>query len=284
VSCQQSLNFTEEELPDFDSSTATGPLMHHVIAELTDLPLDTVVNYYEHSQTFFAFARLVSEEVDLIFSMEPTADLLEQLEEVRRQINEEADSIVLETIDLKWEPIAKEAFVFIANKANPVNNLSIQQIKDIYTGKTNNWKALGGLDTLIAPFQRNPDSGSQQIMENLVMNGLDMIEAKADHSPGGMSLMTHVIAYDNNINAIGYNIRYHVLNMDPDPNVKLLSINGVAPTVENIQNGTYPFSGEICVIYRANEPRNSKVRKIVRWLSSKEGKAAIEAGNNVPLD
>ncbi|MEO1436394.1 MAG: phosphate ABC transporter substrate-binding protein, partial [Bacteroidota bacterium] len=126
-------------------------------------------------------------------------------------------------------------------------------------------------------------SGSQQIMENYIMKDLDMLNPQVENTADGMNLMTNVLAYDNNINAIGYNVRYHVLHMNPNPNVKLLMIHGIPPTDEMIQNRNYPLSGDMCVIFKATEPWNSKVRKIVRWLSSKAGKKVIQKGNYVPL-
>ena len=63
------------------------------------------------------------------------------------------------------------AFVFLVNRISPVRDLSSQQIKDIYQNKITNWQDLGGEDLEITAYQRNKNSGSQELMENVFMRG-----------------------------------------------------------------------------------------------------------------
>jgi len=66
-------------------------------------------------------------------------------------------------------PIVSEGFVFLTNRDNPVKDLSLRQIKDIYSGKVTNWKDVGGTDKKIVAYQRQPNSGSQTGMLDLVI-------------------------------------------------------------------------------------------------------------------
>ena len=69
-----------------------------------------------------------------------------------------------------------DALVFIVNPKNPVRNLTADQVRKIYTGEITNWKEVGGVDHAITPYIRDADSGSQEKMETLVMDGLTMID------------------------------------------------------------------------------------------------------------
>ena len=73
-------------------------------------------------------------------------------------------------------PIATDALVFVVNASNPVNHITKEQLQKIYTGEITNWKQLGGNDVKIEAFQRNAESGSEVLMEKLVMSGLTMVK------------------------------------------------------------------------------------------------------------
>ena len=79
-------------------------------------------------------------------------------------------------VELETAPLAIDALVFIVNPKNPVKNLTADQVRKIYTGEITNWKEVGGVNHSITPYIRNADSGSQEKMETLVMDGLKMID------------------------------------------------------------------------------------------------------------
>ena len=79
-------------------------------------------------------------------------------------------------VELETAPLAIDALVFIVNPKNPVKNLTADQVRKIYTGEITNWKEVGGVNHAITPYIRNADSGSQEKMETLVMDGLKMID------------------------------------------------------------------------------------------------------------
>lgn len=261
--------FTKDTLPKFDSSTATAPLMVKVISNLINALEPIVKNDYPHTHTFEAYKRLISKEVDIILSLEPTRELIGLAK---------MNDVTFESV-----PIGRDAFVFLVNVVNPVNDLTIDQIQKIYTGQITNWRELGGADEQIIAFQRQHESGSQAIMENIVMKGLKMLEAPSRRISTGMGDINERLGYDNSKNAIGYNIYYFTHYMEPNPLIKMVSVNGIFPAKESIIAKTYPFTGDICAIIRSDEETDSSVRKIIKWLLSKEGQRLVEEGGYVPI-
>lgn len=69
-------------------------------------------------------------------------------------------------VTLLYTPFAREAFVFIVNADNPVNSLTEQQVRDIFSGAITNWRTVGGNDQEIQTWQRLEDSGSQTVMHH----------------------------------------------------------------------------------------------------------------------
>lgn len=79
-------------------------------------------------------------------------------------------------VSLIETPIALDAFIFILNPNNPIGSLTTKQIQDIYTDKITNWNQLGDYNAEIKPYIREENSGSQELMELLVMKDIDISE------------------------------------------------------------------------------------------------------------
>ena len=148
--------------------------------------------------------------------------------------------------------------MFIVNKNNPVDDLSEDEIRDIYAGKITNWSKVGGDKKLISPIQRNQGSGSQTAMISF-MNGREM---PRDYNSFLGS-------------AIGFSFRFYVEGIVEDGGVKMLSVNGVYPNVENIKNDSYPVVQNIYAVYRKDNT-NENIPIVIDWLLSDEGQQMIE--------
>ena len=145
-----------------------------------------------HTKTYTSFDNLLNGKCQLIFTT--------PLSEAQLQTMEHAG------FRHEAEPVAGEGFVFVVNKDNPVNTLTIEQIKGIYSGEITNWKEVGGNDAEIIAYQRNADSGSQNYMISF-MGATPLMKPVTDQIPASMSGILDVIAgYDNGINAIGYSV------------------------------------------------------------------------------
>jgi phosphate transport system substrate-binding protein len=99
---------------------------------------------------------------------------------------------------------------------------------------------------------------------------------------GMSSVVTTVTAeYRNSLSALGYSFRYFVTGMRPHEDIKMLAVNGIAPTLENIRNNTYPFTVNIYAITTAASNENSHL--LIQWLLSEQGQQLIEHCGMVPI-
>ncbi len=257
--------FTEENFPRIDGSTATIPLGQAV----TEALLGKTVEPPVFSGTSSAWSSLKwksSDASDILLVYEPE----EGLDEWRD--------------DYDIAPIGKDALVFLVNAQNPLDSLLLEQIQHIYSGEITNWKNVGGTDAEIIAYQRNASSGSQTLMEKLVMQGLPMAKEPVSLVITDMgNLMDVVASYNNSQSAIGYNVYYYVSEMRSNPNVKLLQINGVAPDNGSIQSEIYPFVNDFYAVIRKSEPEDSPARRLFEWLQTPEGQAVAESAGYVPV-
>jgi len=261
---QDGILFSTENYPRIDGSTATLPLAEAFKANFTG----TDVNEVEvtHSKTHNAYVNLINGDTDLILVTYPSEDEFKLAQD--------------QGVELEIVPIVKEAFVFFVNKDNPVENLTLNQIQDIYSGKIKNWKDVGGANSNILAFQRPENSGSQTGMLKLVMKDIKMMKPTTETISESMADIIDVISdYDNRETAIGYSYYYYATTMYTSDTMKLLSVNGIKPTYENIQTGLYDIQIAYYAVIRKNEPENSDTRKLINAFVSERGQnVAKEAG------
>jgi ABC-type phosphate transport system substrate-binding protein len=220
------------------------------------------------SRTPEAYERLIAGEADMIFTLAPS--------EAQQKLAAEKG------LTLTLTPIAKEAFVFLVNEQNPVRDLSVDQIRSIYNDKINNWKEVGGQDEKILPFQRPENSGSQTIMLKEVMRDTPMREPLVKEIHRAMrGLIQAVVNYRNHGSALGYSFRFYATKMNPIPGIRLLSINGVAPSPENIRNQTYPLTVDVYIV--TARPLSENAQKLRDWFLSGEGQQLIEDVGYIPI-
>jgi len=181
------------------------------------------------------------------------------------------------------KPICRDAFVFITHKDNPVDNLTLEQVRGIFSGKIKNWKEIGGMDEKIRAFQREEGSGSQTGMEQLVMQNTPMMKVKEVYTIQTMSgLIDAVAEYENSAASIGYSYRYYIDNQYKNENIKILKIDGIAPTDENIISGAYPLSVNYYGVIRAGE-EDGPGGLFLDWILSGEGQACVKQAGYIPL-
>ena len=266
--------FTLENYPKVDASLATQPLVNAFIKNFTGENVNT--DELEYTNTHPGYVRLINGEVDLIVVTVPSEEELALAKE--------------KGVELEIIPVVKEGFVFYVNEKNPVESLSLEQIQKIYTGEITNWSDVGGNDVKIRAFQRNVNSGSQTGMLSLVMNGLKLMDPLTEDRIGSMVEIINIVSdYDNGLNSIGYSYYYYATTMYDDINkevadrIKLLGVNGVKPTYETIQNGTYPIQTAYYIVINKNEPEDSNTRKLVNAMLSSRGQAVAKEAGYVPV-
>ena len=277
-----------ENYPRVDGSTSTEPLNYIVAAKLLGLGYEwgygTVVLKNIHElpvsftskfkcyQTHGAIINLIDNQTDLIIvARKMSAD--------EKQYADDAGVSLIET------PIALDALDFIVNSQNRVNSLSVEQIQNTYLGNITNWNNLGGTNEEIIPFIRNANSGSQEMMNELVMNNTGMPDWEVSYADE-LTLFSMIRVYDeliNNKNGICFTPHYYKEYMVPEKShIRTLAINGILPNKNSIKNKTYPFVANVYVSIRSDTDTNSMTYKLYEWLLSESGKNVIAESGYVP--
>ena len=263
-----------EKYPRLDGATALFPVysafVEAVYPETTryqDIS-DHMSPIVTCTKTNRAYERLVSGEADIIFAAAPSDAQVEAAKNAG--------------VEFELTPFGKEAFVFIVNEENPLQSITVDEIKAIYSGKTTEWADLGmaELGEIIA-YQRPANSGSQTALEKL-MDDTPVMEAPAERIDTGMDEIVRHIEYRNLPNAIGYTFRFYCTRM-LESRVKLLEIDGVAPTVENIKNDTYPITSMLYMVTRKGDVSQS-AKAFMDWVLSEQGAELIEKAGYVPIN
>ncbi len=253
--------FEENEYPKVDGSTATIPLAKAFEENFTG-KTDVEIN---HSMTHEAYLNLVDGGCDLILVVEPAEDDLKYAEE--------------HNVELKYDKVVNEGFVFFVNSNNPVDSLTIEQIQKIYSGEITNWKEVGGNDEEILAYQRPVNSGSQTAMENLVMKDVKLMPAQTEDIADSMFDIVDVVSdYDNGVNSIGYSYYYFANTMYLGENVKMLKVEGIAPNNSTIKAEQYPIMSSYIAVTRANDINENTQKLLDAMLSPRGQKVAEEAG------
>lgn len=251
----------KDNLPRVDGAAAVFPLYSAFVNEVYPKTVEYRDGTFEYNNTVGGYKLLGEKEIDIFFGAYPSK---EQIETAKAKGTE-----------FEYTEIGKEAFVFFVNKDNPVDNLTSEQIKDIYSGKITNWKEVGGNDEEILAFQRNEGSGSQSMLKRF-MGDTPIMEAKTEQvNDFMMGIITQVADYKNYDNSIGFSFRYYLETLIANPNVKTVKIDGIAPTPETISNGTYGITTSLYAVTYKDNP-NENVKLLIDWVLSDQGQELVE--------
>lgn len=258
-----------EVFPRMDGSTANLPLMAAVMAKTTGIDAAEAENAVSCTTTPMAWVNLAEGNCDLLLVYEAAEDTKALLEEIGTE--------------LEITPIGLDALVFIVNEQNPVQTMTQDQLRQVYTGQITNWKELGGEDLAITAFQRDPTSGSQSLFRKLLMPDQEPMEAPTEYTPSAMGELIEGLAdYNNEGSALGYSVFYYASYMYAKPGLRFLAVDGVAPSDETIADQTYPLLNPFYVAIRADEPADSPARQLRDWLLTDEGRATIAEAGYIP--
>ncbi|MCL2186091.1 MAG: substrate-binding domain-containing protein [Treponema sp.] len=258
----------KDNLPVLDGATALYPVYASFAqAVYPEENYDFSKSSVLCSRTNGAYENLFEGKADIIFCAEPS----------------DSQFFISKDFNLKFVPIGREAFVFFVNKENPVSNLTIDDIKGIYSGKIKNWKKLNGLNKSIRVFQRPENSGSQTILKK-TMGGVPLIKPRRENVSRGMgSIINQVAVYRNFSNAIGYSFLYYTSAMARNDKIKFLSIEGIYPSRKTIQDNSYPFSDNFYAIYIDDENKNDNIERFIEWILSNQGQFLISETGYIPI-
>lgn len=168
-------------------------------------------------------------------------------------------------------PLAQDALAIITHPDNPVQALSVEQIRRIYRGYVTNWQQLGGADLAIVLYSRESASGTRAEFERLLM-GQQRTSPNAQVLPSNRAMQQQVAQTPG---AIGY-----VPLSQLAPTVQALAIDGQAPTVTNIVTNRYPLRITYYLISASGE--QDPYQEFANWVQGIEGQASL-AGKFAPL-
>lgn len=248
----------EGELPVLDGAAALLPVyaaFANAVYPEGSCPFDgedyAPGSAMQFRNTLRAYKAIVDGDADIVFCAAPSEAQLAYAKE--------------QGVELTFTPIGREAFVFLVNEHNPVESLTVEQIRGIYRGEYHNWKELGGADRLIDPLERIEGSGSQSALVSFL---------------GGEPTGKHPLSFLGA--SIGFSFRYYTIGILQNTDVKLLAVNGVYPDEDNIRSGAYPITVEFYAVTRANDD-NPNTKAMLNWILSEEGQQLIEQSGYVGI-
>lgn len=180
-------------------------------------------------------------------------------------------------VDVVEIPVAKDGIAIYVNAANPIEKLSVEQLRDIYSGKVTNWKDLGGSNAKIVLYGRENSSGTYEYFKEHVLN-------KGDFTPSTQTLQgtaAIVSAINGDKNGIGYGGEAYTTKEIKQ--VKLINDKGeaIAPTQENVLSGAYPLSREL--YFYLSKPPAGATKDFIDWALSNDGQKLVKEMGYFPL-
>lgn len=260
----------QDSLPKLDGETWLYPMYAAFVEAVYpegDYPYYTKDGLVMRDGGGHSFTHLIEGKTDLIFTTAPMKWHYKKAKEAG--------------LELTVTPIGKESFVFFVNEKNPVQNLTTQQIREIYAGTTENWKEVSGQDMPIIAYQRKISSRGQKALEQFMEGTALMKPATEDEFKDGYGNVQQRAEYRNYKNAIGFSHRFTTLELVGKHKIKLLNIDGVAPTNDTIRSGEYPLVRDIYAVTAGTD--NPNVHPFIDWIVSEEGQQLLEKSGYVSL-
>jgi phosphate transport system substrate-binding protein len=189
----------------------------------------------------------------------------------KKQVVEKSGAPPVET------PVAKDGLSVYVHESNPINELSMAQLKAIFTGKVSSWKDVGGPDAKIIPYSRENSSGTYVFFKEHVLENADYTP-RAQNMPGTAAVVN---AVSKEKFAIGYGGAAYAKG------IKILKIKkedkstGIAPSDATIKDGSYPLSRPL-FFYTRTKP-SADIKAFTDWVLSKEGQQIVTKVGYFPI-
>lgn len=191
------------------------------------------------------------------------------------QIGMSSRDLKQEEIDTGIEElvIAYDGIVVVAHPSNPVKDLTMEQVKQIFTGEIINWKDVGGKDMEIVVVSREDGSGSRDAFQEIVDYKSGQLIRNAIVASGNGNIKTTVAM---NKHAVGF-ISFEYV----DETVSAMDINGVKAKASHVLDGSYQLSRPFLFVHKENVPEAAT--KFMDFILSAEGQKIVEAAGAIPL-
>lgn len=173
--------------------------------------------------------------------------------------------------------VARDGVAIYVNEANPIKELSLNQIKDIYTGKITNWKQVGGEDARIILYSRENNSGTYAFFKEHVLQGKDF--SPMSQSLPGTAAVVNAVTRDKK--GIGYGGSAYAKGLKFCAVKATDNDKAYSPTEENIVSGKYPASRDL-YFYTRTEPSGA-IKGFIDWVKSSEGQKIVSSVGYFPI-
>ncbi len=278
--------------PDVDGSSATLPMQRWVAchvheqtcrwetwttgfrAIVADSEKAAIPKTLTHSGTHSAYLNLIHGRVDFILTL-------------RQPTDAELEGAAAAGVILDAQPVALDALVFQVHADNTIENLTQDELRRIYSGELTTWPRGSFEGEPITPYRRESNNGSQDLMQQDVMDGAELIDSPElvifdmegpIHAIGGAeALVEDRPEAAGNPQGLGYASYFYTTQIFPHEQVKLISIDGVMPFAETIKDGSYPLTTEIYAVVREARPSDAPAARLQAWLRTAEAQDLIEA-------
>jgi phosphate transport system substrate-binding protein len=210
-------------------------------------------------------AALINGTADLAMASRPMKD------DEKQQVAKNRGSEVVE------HPIALDALGVFVNSANPVQSLTIAQVRDIFQGKTKNWNEVGGPNATIVLYGRESSSGTYDYFREHVLDKGDF--APAVQTLQGTAAIINAVGSDRN--GIGYGGIAYAKEARPLA-IAAAGAQPVAPSEATVADGTYPLSRKLFFYFAKSAPE--RVTKFAEWSVTPEAQALVTKVGYFPLN
>ena len=180
-----------------------------------------------------------------------------------------------EKTSVQGTTVAYDGIALLVNPENTVKNISLEDVKKIYTGEITNWKDLGGDDSPIVVVSREEGSGTRDAFQEIVGYESEELTKDATISDGSGAVKTTVAG---NKNAIGFASFEYI-----DNTVKALNVNDVEPTAENVKAGDYKISRPFILVTK-EDSLTENGQKLIDFVLSTEGQQIVEENKSITIE
>ena len=180
-----------------------------------------------------------------------------------------------EKTSVQGTTVAYDGIALLVNPNNPVKNISLDDVRKIYTGEITNWKELGGKDSPIVVVSREEGSGTRDAFQEIVGYKSEELKKDATISDGSGAVKTTVAG---NENAIGFASFEYI-----DNTVSALSVNDVEPTAENVKAGQYKIARPFILVTK-EDTLTEEGQKLIDFVLSNEGQQIVKDNKLITIE
>ncbi|WP_366033087.1 phosphate ABC transporter substrate-binding protein [Clostridium sp.] len=214
----------------------------------------------------------VSIEINEVGSSAGIKDAINGVSEIgmsSRELKSEEESLV------KATTIAYDGIAIITNKNNPIKNITIEQIKGIYTGKIKKWSEIeGGIDSPIVVVSREEGSGTRDAFQEIIGYKSEELEPSTMITNATGAIKQTVIGNENSIGFVSFEYL--------DDKVNVVNVESVEPNAESVQAGKYKISRPFIVVTKEGT-LSEEGQKFIDFILSEEGQTMVKDNKAIPV-